>query len=101
MGHILFTFIGLSCLSLYTGTCMHRKCTLFYVYFEKKQTKFRKLHSIIQDIELKKIANQESADHSHVDCLTQKPIKITCESVSDCCLTPTQQFFSYIMERTS
>jgi hypothetical protein len=21
--------------------------------------------------------------------------------VSDCCLTPTQQFFSYIMERTS
>jgi hypothetical protein len=23
------------------------------------------------------------------------------EEVSDCCLTPTQQFFSYIMERTS
>ena len=79
---------------------MHRKCTLFYVYFGKKQTKFRKLHLIIQDIELKKLRTK-SADHSHVDCLTQKPIKFTCESVSDCCLTPTQQFFSYIMERTS
>jgi hypothetical protein len=28
--------------------------------------------------------------------------KISCsEWVSDCCLTPTQQFFSYIMARTS
>jgi hypothetical protein len=34
-------------------------------------------------------------------CITIQIIHILSEGVNDCCLTPIQQFFSYVMARTS
>jgi hypothetical protein len=42
-----------------------------------------------------------SAKHAALKEKNQRLVGSYLECVSECCLTPTQQFFSYIMARTS